>query len=70
MLHADYATLDGVTPLSTVLSRLAQSLAGVFLGERREGGSFSQRICKYSSWNSYGSNSVYLTKTVNTFLSA
>ena len=35
VLHADYSTLDGVTPLSTVLARLAQSLAGVFLGERR-----------------------------------
>ena len=39
-------------------------------GERREGGSFSKRICKYASWNSYGKNSVYLTKKVNDFLSA
>ncbi len=34
VLHADYLTADGVTPLSTVLTRLAQSLAQVFLGER------------------------------------
>jgi putative spermidine/putrescine transport system substrate-binding protein len=39
-------------------------------GERREGGSFPQRICKYVSWNSYPRESVYLTKTVNDFLSA
>ena len=29
-----------------------------------------RRICKYASWNSYGKNSVYLTKKVNDFLSA
>jgi len=34
-LHADFATEEGVTPLSTVLSRLAGSLAQVFLGERK-----------------------------------
>jgi CRISPR-associated protein Cas1 len=34
-LHADFATDDGVTPLSTVLSRLSGSLAQVFLGERK-----------------------------------
>jgi CRISPR-associated protein Cas1 len=35
ILHADFATEEGVTPLSTVLSRLAASLAQVFLGERK-----------------------------------
>ena len=39
-------------------------------GERREGGSFQQRICKYASWNSYPAESVYLVKTANDFLSA
>jgi putative spermidine/putrescine transport system substrate-binding protein len=39
-------------------------------GERREGGSFNQRICKYYSWNSFGKESVYLTKRANDFLSA
>jgi CRISPR-associated protein Cas1 len=34
VLHADYVTDEGVTPLSTVLSRLAQSLVQVFLHER------------------------------------
>ena len=39
-------------------------------GTRREGGSFTQRVCKYVSWNSYPRESVYLTKTVNDFLAA
>ena len=39
-------------------------------GERREGGSFPNRICKYASWNSYPRESVYLTKRANDFLSA
>ena len=44
--------------------------ADIKKGERREGGSFQQRICKYASWNSYPRESVYRVKTVNTFLSA
>jgi putative spermidine/putrescine transport system substrate-binding protein len=39
-------------------------------GTAREGGSFQKRICKYYSWNSFGKESVYLTKRVNDFLSA
>jgi putative spermidine/putrescine transport system substrate-binding protein len=39
-------------------------------GERREGGSFTKRVCKYVSWNSYPSESVFLVKTVNDFLAA
>lgn len=35
VLHADYDTYDGVSPLSNVLARLAQSLAQLYLGERR-----------------------------------
>lgn len=34
-LHSDFATDEGITPLSTVLSRLAASLAQVFLRERK-----------------------------------
>lgn len=34
VLNADYRTSEGVTPLSTALTRLAQSLALVVLGER------------------------------------
>lgn len=36
VLYADYETEDGVSPLSNVLARCAQSLAQVYLGERRE----------------------------------
>ena len=39
-------------------------------GERREGGSFTKRVCKYVSWNSYPGESVFLVKTVNDFLAA
>ena len=35
VLHADFLTDEGATPLSSVLSRLAGSLAQVFLGERK-----------------------------------
>jgi putative spermidine/putrescine transport system substrate-binding protein len=38
-------------------------------GDRREGGAFQQRICKYISWNSYPRQSVFLVKRVNDFLS-
>ncbi len=34
VLHADYKTVEGITPMSTVMTRLAQSLAQVFMGER------------------------------------
>ena len=39
-------------------------------GSVRDGGSFSQRIGHYSSWNSYFTNNVYQTKRWNDFLSA
>jgi putative spermidine/putrescine transport system substrate-binding protein len=39
-------------------------------GTSREGGSFTKRVCKYLSWNSYPRESVYLVKTVNDFLAA
>lgn len=35
VLHADYETSEGVTPLSNVMARLATSLAQVFMGERK-----------------------------------
>jgi CRISP-associated protein Cas1 len=35
VLHADYTTAEGASPLSNVMTRLAQSLAKVFQGERR-----------------------------------
>lgn len=35
VLHADYPTAEGVSPMSNVMTRLAQSLAQIFLGERQ-----------------------------------
>ena len=35
VLHSDYQTDEGVTTLSNALTRLAQSLAQIYLGERR-----------------------------------
>lgn len=35
VLQADFETVEGVTPLSNVLARLATSLAQVFVGERK-----------------------------------
>ena len=60
----------GGKPAPRDLPGITGKVGDVKKGERREGGSFSQRICKYASWNSYPSESVYLVKTVNTFLSA
>jgi len=39
-------------------------------GSVRDGGSFSQRIGHYSSWNSYFTNSTFQIKRWNDFLSA
>jgi putative spermidine/putrescine transport system substrate-binding protein len=39
-------------------------------GSKRDGGSFSQRIGHYSSWNSYFTNSTFQIKRWNDFLSA
>jgi putative spermidine/putrescine transport system substrate-binding protein len=39
-------------------------------GQVRDGGSFVQRACKYSSWNSFFTQNVYQVKKVNEFLSA
>jgi putative spermidine/putrescine transport system substrate-binding protein len=39
-------------------------------GSKRDGGAFNQRIGKYSSWNSYFTQSTYQIKRWNDFLSA
>jgi putative spermidine/putrescine transport system substrate-binding protein len=57
-------------PAAKDLPGITGKVGDIKKGERREGGSFQKRICKYASWNSYPRESVYLVKTVNTFLSA
>jgi putative spermidine/putrescine transport system substrate-binding protein len=60
----------GGKPASRDLPGITGKVGDIKKGERREGGSFQQRICKYASWNSYPRESVYLVKTVNDFLTA
>jgi putative spermidine/putrescine transport system substrate-binding protein len=57
-------------PAASDLPGITGKVGDIKKGEKREGGSFQQRICKYSSWNSYPRESVYLVKTVNDFLAS
>jgi putative spermidine/putrescine transport system substrate-binding protein len=67
---AEYDYWWGGKPAPRDLPGITGKVGDIKKGERREGGSFQQRICKYASWNSYPRESVYLVKTVNDFLSA
>jgi putative spermidine/putrescine transport system substrate-binding protein len=67
---AEYDYWWGGKPAPRDLPGITGKVGDIKKGERREGGSFTQRICKYYSWNSFGRESVYLTKRVNDFLSA
>src|SRR5919202_388430 len=60
----------GGKPAPRDLPVITGKVGDIKKGERREGGSFQQRICKYISWNSYPRESVYLVKRVNDFLAA
>ncbi|HZR91771.1 MAG TPA: extracellular solute-binding protein [Gaiellaceae bacterium] len=67
---AEYDYWWGGKPAPRDLPGITGKVGDIKKGERREGGSFQQRICKYYSWNSFGRNADYLTKRVNDFLSA
>ena len=67
---AEYDYWWGGKPAPRDLPGITGKVGDIKKGERREGGSFQKRICKYASWNSYPRESVYLVKTVNDFLSA
>jgi len=67
---AEYAYWWGGKPASKDLPGITGKPGDVKKGERREGGSFAQRICKYASWNSFPRESVFLVKRANDFLSA
>jgi putative spermidine/putrescine transport system substrate-binding protein len=67
---AEYDYWWGGKPAARDLPGITGKVGDIKKGERREGGSFQQRICKYASWNSYPAESVYLVKTVNDFLTA
>ena len=67
---AEYDYWWGGKPAARDLPGITGKVGDIKKGERREGGSFPKRICKYASWNSYPRESVYLVKTVNDFLTA
>jgi len=57
-------------PAARDLPGITGKVGAIKKGTVRDGGSFAQRICHYSSWNSYFTQSVYQTKRWNDFLSA
>ena len=67
---AEYDYWWGGKPAPRDLPGITGKVGDVKQGTRREGGSFTQRVCKYISWNSYPRESVYLVKVVNDFLAA
>jgi putative spermidine/putrescine transport system substrate-binding protein len=67
---AEYDYWWGGKPAVRDLPGITGKVGDIKKGERREGGSFPQRICKYASWNSYPRESVYLVKRVNDFLAS
>jgi putative spermidine/putrescine transport system substrate-binding protein len=67
---AEYDYWWGGKPAPRDLPGITGKAGDVKKGERREGGSFAQRICKYASWNSFPRESVFLVKRANDFLSA
>ncbi len=57
-------------PATRDLPGITGKVGDIKKGSVRDGGSFSQRIGHYSSWNSYFTNSTFQIKRWNDFLSA
>jgi putative spermidine/putrescine transport system substrate-binding protein len=57
-------------PASKDLPGITGKVGDIKKGQIRDGGSFSKRSLKYSSWNSFFTNNVYQVKKVNDFISA
>lgn len=57
-------------PASKDLPGITGKVGDIKKGQTRDGGSFSKRSTKYSSWNSFFTNNVYQVKKVNDFISA
>jgi putative spermidine/putrescine transport system substrate-binding protein len=66
----EYAFWYGGARASRDLPGITGKVGDIKKGSVRDGGSFSQRIGHYSSWNSYFTNSAYQIKRWNDFLSA
>jgi len=57
-------------PASKDLPGITGKVGDIKKGQVRDGGSFTKRATKYSSWNSFFTNNVYQVKKVNDFISA
>ncbi len=66
----EYAFWYGGARATRDLPGITGKVGDIKKGSVRDGGSFSQRIGHYSSWNSYFTNSAYQIKRWNDFLSA
>jgi len=66
----EYAFWYGGKPATRDLPGITGKVGDIKKGSVRDGGSFSQRIGHYSSWNSYFTQSAYQIKRWNDFLSA
>ena len=57
-------------PAARDMPGITGKIGDIKKGSVRDGGSFNRRICHYSSWNSYFTESVYQIKRWNDFLAA
>jgi putative spermidine/putrescine transport system substrate-binding protein len=57
-------------PAAKDLPGITGQVGDIKKGQVRDGGSFTTRACKYSSWNSYFTQNNYQVQKVNEFLSA
>lgn len=67
---AEYDFWYNGKPAVTDLPGITGQVGDIKKGQTRDGGSFVQRACKYSSWNSYFRENVYQVKSWNTFLTS
>lgn len=61
--------IDG-KPAAEDLPGITGQVGDIKKGQTRDGGSFTQRACKYSSWNSYFQEAEYQVQRWNEFLAA
>ena len=67
---AEYDYWYGGKAASKDLPGITGQVGDIKKGQVRDGGSFTTRACKYSSWNSYFTQNQYQVDKVNQFLSA
>jgi putative spermidine/putrescine transport system substrate-binding protein len=67
---AEYDFWYNGRPAAKNLPGITGKVGDIKKGQVRDGGSFSKRSTKYSSWNSFFTQNVYQVKRINDFLSA